>query len=397
MSEHAAGTGPAGVSSVVARLRPLPKVALHDHLDGGLRPATVLELAREDGYEGLPADDEAALAAWFAESADSGSLVRYLETFAQTLAVMQTEAGLRRVAREAVVDLAADGVVHAELRYAPEQHTERGLTMDQVVLAVEEGLREGEEEAAGAGHPVTSAALLTAMRHAGPGAEAAELTLRHTRREGSKVAGFDIAGAEDGHPPTRQLAAFRALREGCVHYTIHAGEAFGLPSIRDAVLTCGAERVGHGVRLVEDLTLDGRPVAEVARELPFHRWDAERLSRVRLGRLAGWIRDRQLPLELCPSSNLQTGAAPSWDEHPVTLLHRLGFAVTVSCDNRLMSRTTMSAELAALVERHGWSDEDLARVAVRSARSAFLPLDVREQLVRERVLPGYRLEAVPGG
>lgn len=397
MSEREPGTDPGGAGSVVERLRPLPKVALHDHLDGGLRPATVLELARQDGYAALPADDEAALAAWFADSADSGSLVRYLETFAQTLAVMQTEAGLRRVAREAVVDLAADGVVHAELRYAPEQHTQRGLTMDQVVLAVEQGLREGEEEAAGTGHPVTSAALLTAMRHAGPGTDAAELTLRHVRREGSKVAGFDIAGAEEGYPPTRQLAAFRALREACVHYTIHAGEAYGLPSIREAVLTCGGERVGHGVRLVEDLTVDGRPVAEAARGLPYHRWDAERLSQVRLGQLAGWVRDRQVPLEVCPSSNLQTGAAPSWDEHPVTLLHRLGFAVTVSCDNRLMSRTSMSAELAALVQRHGWTDEDLARVAVRSARSAFLPLDVRERLVRERLLPGYGVEALPGG
>lgn len=362
----------------------LPKVLLHDHLDGGLRPATVLELAQEQGYDALPASDVASLSRWFAESADSGSLVRYLETFDHTVGVMQTADALARVARECVVDLAADGVVYAESRYAPEQHIAGGLSLDEVVEAVNRGLREGEEEVAGAGGRIRVRAMLTAMRHAARSQEIAELTIRHLDEE---VCGFDIAGAEDGFPPTRHLPAFDHLRQHNAHFTIHAGEAFGLPSIWEAIQFCGAERLGHGVRIVDDIFLDDRPVAEdvpgaIARA-------AQDPGAFRLGPLAAYVKDRRIPLEMCPSSNVQTGAAASIEAHPITLLKDLQFRVTLNTDNRLMSATTMTREAQLLVDRAGWDLRDLRRVAVNAMKSAFLPFDERLEIIEGVLKPAY--------
>src|SRR3954452_19570871 len=303
-----------------------PKALLHDHLDGGLRPATIVELAEAVGHK-LPTRDPAALGDWFVAAADSGSLERYLETFAHTVAVMQTEESLHRVAKECALDLAADGVVYAEVRYAPEQHLERGLSLDQVVDTVNAGFVEGCAEAAALGRPIRVGVLLTAMRHAARSQEIAELAVRY---RDAGVVGFDIAGAEAGFPPTRHLDAFEYLQRENFHFTIHAGEAFGLPSIWQAIQWCGADRLGHGVRIVDDIT-GGR-----------------------LGRLASYVRDKRIPLELCPSSNVQTGAAPSIVEHPIGLLHDLRFRVTVNTDNRLMSGTSMSREMALLAEAFGW-------------------------------------------
>ncbi len=344
-----------------------PKVLLHDHLDGGLRPATVVELAAECGYGGLPTLDPAALGDWFYEAADSGSLPRYLETFAHTVAVMQTADALRRVARECALDLAADGVVYAESRFAPELHIEKGLTLEQVVEAVLAGFAEGEALAADAGTPITVRTLLTAMRHAARGREIAELAVAY-RDQG--VVGFDIAGAEDGFPPTRHLDAFEYLQRENAHFTIHAGEAFGLPSIWEAIQWCGADRLGHGVRIVDDITVgaDGRPV---------------------LGRLAAYVRDMRIPLEVCPVSNIQTGAAASIAEHPITLLKDLRFRVTVNTDNRLMSRTSMSYEMGRLVEEAGWSLADLRWVTINAMKSAFLPFDERLELIDTVIKPGW--------
>ncbi len=300
-------------------LRQAPKVLLHDHLDGGLRPQTIIELAADSGYDALPASEAEALGTWFRESADSGSLPRYLETFDHTLAVMQTRDGLFRVASECAQDLAADGVVYAESRYAPEQHLTRGLTLEGVVEAVNAGLRDGEAKAAAAGHPIRVTSLLTAMRHAAKSTEIAELAIRY-RDEG--VSGFDIAGAEAGYPPTRHLDAFEYLRRENFHFTIHAGEAFGLPSIWEAIQWCGADRLGHGVRIVDDITIDGSPFAEWVegdQDDPAALTSLE-LDRVRLGRLAAYVRDKRIPLEMCPSSNLQTSAALSIALHPITLL-----------------------------------------------------------------------------
>ncbi|MBO9554647.1 adenosine deaminase [Cellulomonas sp.] len=355
----------AGTGALVALIPTLPKVVLHDHLDGGLRPATIVELAAEIGHE-LPTTDPDELGRWFVEAASSGTLVRYLETFDHTVAVMQTEEGLRRVARESVLDLAADGVVYAEQRYAPEQHLQRGLTLQQVVDAVQAGFAEGIAEAAAQGRSIRIGTLLTAMRHADRGEEIAALTIEN-RDEG--VVGFDIAGAEDGFPPSRHEAAFRTLAAAHVPATVHAGEAAGLDSISEALHVAGACRLGHGVRIVDDITVD---------ELGD-----------KLGRVAHWVRDRRVPLELCPSSNVQTGAAASVAEHPVTRLKNLGFTVTVNTDNRLQSGTTLTRELTLLVEQAGWTLDDLQDVTVAAAANTFLHHDERTILIDTVIRPAY--------
>ncbi|GAB2609815.1 adenosine deaminase 1 [Paractinoplanes abujensis] len=346
---------------------PAPKALLHDHLDGGLRPATIIELAERVGHE-LPATDPAALGEWFVAAADSGSLERYLETFAHTVAVMQTVEGLHRVAKECALDLAADGVVYAEVRYAPEQHLERGLSLDEVVEAVNAGFAEGAAEAAAQGTPIRVGVLLTAMRHAARSQEIAELSVRF---RDAGVVGFDIAGAEAGFPPTRHLDAFEYLQRENFHFTIHAGEAFGLPSIWQAIQWCGADRLGHGVRLVDDIT--GTAAG----------------GDVVLGRLAAYVRDKRIPLELCPSSNVQTGAASSIAEHPIGLLHDLRFRVTVNTDNRLMSGTSMSREMALLSEAFGWGWSDLQWLTINAMKSAFIPYDERLAIINDLIKPGY--------
>ncbi|WP_405660417.1 adenosine deaminase [Streptomyces sp. RK9] len=349
------------------QIRRAPKVLLHDHLDGGLRPGTIVELARECGYEGLPETDPDKLGVWFREAADSGSLERYLETFAHTCAVMQTKEALKRVAAECAEDLAEDGVVYAEIRYAPEQHLEAGLTLEEVVEAVNEGFREGERRAKANGHRIRVGALLTAMRHAARALEIAELANRY-RDLG--VVGFDIAGAEAGFPPTRHLDAFEYLKRENNHFTIHAGEAFGLPSIWQALQWCGADRLGHGVRIIDDIKVadDGT---------------------VQLGRLASYVRDKRIPLELCPSSNLQTGAATSYAEHPIGLLRKLHFRATVNTDNRLMSGTSMSREFEHLVGTFGYTLDDMQWFTVNAMKSAFIPFDERLAMINDVIKPGY--------
>ena len=344
------------------QIRALPKVSMHDHLDGGLRPATVLELATEIGHP-LPAADADALGRWFVEAADSGSLVRYLETFDHTIAVMQTREHLRRVAAEFVEDLAADGVVYGEARWAPEQHTRGGLTQAEAVAAVAEGLRDGIGVSRARGHEIVVRQLLTSMRHVEPNLTAADLVLDD--RSGT-VAGFDIAGAEDGFPPERFLPAFVHLRTHGWPYTIHAGEAAGVESIAGAVLACGATRVGHGVRIVEDITGDT------------------------LGPVAAYVRDCRVPLELCPSSNVQTGAAASIAEHPIRRLDDLGFLVTVNSDNQLMSGTSLSREMSLLVSELGYDLDGLRRLTVNAAESAFWPYPDRRRLIEDVILPAYR-------
>jgi adenosine deaminase len=344
-------------------IRQAPKVLLHDHLDGGLRPATIVELAAEIGYLALPATDGLELAAWFREAADSGSLERYLETFAHTVAVMQTAANLTRVAREAVEDLAADGVVYAEIRWAPEQHTDSGLALEQVVEAVLAGFRTGEQAATEKGQRIRIGAILTAMRHAARSREIAELAVQF-RDDG--VVGFDIAGAEAGFPPTRHLDAFEYLRRENFHFTIHAGEAFGLPSIWEAIQWCGTDRLGHGVRIVDDITAGGT-----------------------LGRLAAYVRDKRIPLEMCPSSNVQTGAAQSIAEHPIGVLRKRQFRVTVNTDNRLMSGTSMTREMSLLTEAFGYGWADLQWFTLNAMKSAFIPFDDRLEIINGQIKPAY--------
>src|SRR6478672_464601 len=344
-------------------LRRAPKVLLHDHLDGGVRPATVVELAERVGYRHLPSTDVPELARWFREASGSGSLERYLETFVHTVAVMQTAEGIGRGAQECAEDLADDGVVYAEVRWAPEQHTDRGLSLDEVVDAALLGFRRGEAAAAERGHRTRIGALVTAMRHAARSREIAELAVEYRDRG---VVGFDIAGAEAGFPPTRHREAFEYMRRENFHFTIHAGEAFGLPSIWEAIQWCGTDRLGHGVRIVDDIDNDGT-----------------------LGRLAQYVRDKRIPLEMCPSSNIQTGAADSIDKHPIGDLRRLHFRVTVNTDNRLMSATSMTRELLLLSKAFGYDWADLQWFTVNAMKSAFIPFDQRLTLINEVIKPRY--------
>jgi adenosine deaminase len=356
------------VTATPEQIAQAPKVALHEHLDGGVRPATVAEIADEIGHD-LPVEAD-ALGTWFEEASSSGSLERYLETFVHTVAVMQRPEDLARVARESVLDLADDGVVYAELRWAPEQHLSAGLSLRETVDAVQAGIQEGKQLAAIEGQTIEVGQLLTAMRHADRGQEIAELVVEYRTRG---VAGFDIAGAEDGFPPILHLEAFEFLRRENAHFTIHAGEAFGLPSIWQAIQRCGAERLGHGVRIVDDIDFSD-PDAPI------------------LGDLAAYIRDRRIPLEMCPSSNLQTGAVPAMTsiaDHPIGKLKDLGFRVTVNCDNRLMSGTSMSREFQLLVDAFGYDLDDIRWFTVNAMKSAFLPFDQRLELINKVIKPGY--------
>ena len=343
-------------------IRRAPKALLHDHLDGGHRPATMVELAAETGYSGLPTTDPDDLGRWMARAAARHSLELYIETFVHTIGITQTPDAIARVAAECAEDLAADGVVYAEVRFAPELHTQRGLSMDEVVRSVLAGFADGSR-----GRNIRIVGLLCAMRSAAHSLEVAELAVRH---RDAGIVGFDIAGAEAGYPPTRHLAAFQYLQRANFHFTIHAGEGFGLPSIWEAVQYCGAERLGHGVRIAEDIgtDLDGQP---------------------QLGGLAAFVRDRRIPLELCPSSNVHTGLTPSIAEHPIELLRRLRFRVTINTDNRLMSDTSLSKEAHLCAEAFGWDMDDLRWLTINAIKSSFIPFDERLVLIDDVIKPGY--------
>ena len=351
----------------------LPKISLHDHLDGGLRPATILEIADAEGVAlpmdtetGAAIDDAGRLGQWFADQSDSGSLVEYLKTFDVTTAVMQSEAGLERIAREFVEDLVADGVVVGEIRWAPEQHVLGGLSLDAAVEAVQAGIDGAVGAARKAGSVIYVGQLVTAMRHLDRSVEIAQLALRH-RDKG--VVGFDIAGPEQGFPPHRFVEAFDLLAREMFPVTIHAGEADGVESIRSALVDGRALRLGHGVRIAEDI---GNLAAADSSEAD-------------LGWVARWVLERGIPLETSPSSNIQTGAIEAWgtsmEDHPFDALYRLGFAVTVNTDNRLMSATTLTKELELLVDAFGYGIEDLLAFQLNAAQGAFLQWGESEEII----------------
>ena len=350
------------VPVTLEEIRVVPKVLLHDHLDGGLRPATIIELAKESGYQGLPSADVTELTRWMSGVAQRGKLELYLEAFQHTVGVIQTREALIRVAAECAEDLAADGVVYSEVRLAPELHVSRGLSLDQVVEAVLVGFRRGSS-----GRGITVYALLTAMRTAARSLEIAELAARH---RDAGVVGFDIAGAEAGSPPSRHLDAFQYVARENFHITIHAGEGFGLPSIWEALQWCGAERLGHGVRIIDDIQVvpDGTAT---------------------LGRLASYVRARRIPLEMCPTSNVQTGAVASIKDHPIGLLRELQFRVTVNTDNRLMSGVSLSSEFHALTEAFGYGWTDIQWLTINAMKSAFAPFDERLKIINTVIKPGF--------
>jgi adenosine deaminase len=356
----------ASTELTLEKIKRAPKVLLHEHLDGGLRPETVLELAREINYRGLPTSDPGELREWFISDAPGSDLVRYLEGFAHTTAVMQTRDQLERVAAESAIDLARDGVIYAEVRFAPEQHLNAGLSLVDVVRATLDGFALGTKEAANEGHRIVVRVILGAMRQANLSETIAELAVSF-RDEG--VCGFDIAGPEDGFRPTKHLRAFHLIQREDFHLTIHAGEAFGLPSIWEAVQFCNAERLGHGVRIVDDIT-----------EIDGHH---------ELGRLANYVRDRRIPLEVCPTSNVHTGAATSIATHPIDLLKRLRFRVTLNTDNRLMSGITLSSEFETCARTFDWTLADMEWLTLNAAKSTFYEFDQRLAMINNVIKPGY--------
>ncbi|MGD0469165.1 MAG: adenosine deaminase [Terriglobales bacterium] len=343
-------------------LQSLPKVLLHEHLDGVLRPQTVIELARDAGYGELPTSDPEALAQWFHRGANQGSLAKYLEGFTHTIAVMQTEEALERVAYEQAEDLSEDGVVYFETRFAPIFHTQRGLTHQQVVSAVLKGLERGRKD-----FGISSGLLICAMRNMDISLEMAELAVDFRSRG---VVGFDLAGEEGGYPPKKHVAAFHYIQRENFNITVHAGEGYGKESIWQAIQYCGAHRIGHGTRLIDDIAVvDGKAV--------------------KLGDLAQYVLDKRIPLEICLISNVHTGATPSLAEHPFKILYQERFRVTLNTDNRLMSSTSMTKEFEAAADTFGLSLDDFEKITINAMKSAFLPYNERCELIYSTIKPGY--------
>ena len=343
-------------------IRSLPKVLLHEHLDGGLRPSTVIDLAADLGYNGLPTTDATDLAKWFHRGAQKGNLPEYLEGFKHTTSVMQTAEALERVAFEFIEDMYNDGVVYAEVRFAPVFHTACGLTQDEVVAVVVQGLERGERT-----YGVEWGLIICAMRHLQNSLEAAELAIR-SRELG--VVGFDLAGGEDGFPPKKHMEAFQAIERANFYITIHAGEAYGPQSIWQALQYCGAHRLGHATRLRDDIEIcpDGS---------------------MKLGSLAQYILDRRIPLEMCLLSNLHTGACESLEDHPFGLFFRRGFRVCLNTDDRLMSDTTMTRETTLATELFDLNLNELEKLSLNAMKSAFAPYEKRIRLIFESIKPGF--------
>jgi adenosine deaminase len=343
----------------------LPKVLLHDHLDGGVRPGTVIELARDEKYKGLPTEDPAALAEWFHRGAQRGSLPLYLEGFAHTCGVMQSAEALERVAYEMMEDMRRDGVVYVETRFAPVLHTNRGLHNEQVLNAVLKGLERGRKD-----FGVEYGVIVCALRNMRVSEEMAELAVDFRERG---VVGFDLAGEEGGFPPKKHIDAFHYIQRENFNITIHAGEAFGKESIWQAIQWCGAHRIGHATRLIEDIAVDKRDPTKI----------------VKMGYLAQYILDKRIPLEICLTSNVDTGAVESIETHPFGIYKRYNFRVTLNTDDRLMSDTTMTKEFALAHRVFKLDLDDLEKITINAMKSAFIPYNTRTQLIFDVIKPGY--------
>lgn len=345
-------------------LRSIPKVLLHDHLDGGLRPQTVIELASDCNYNKLPTKDPEELADWFHRGANKGNLVEYLQGFEHTTAVMQSKDALIRVAYEMMEDMKNDGVVYVETRFAPVFHTNKGLYLEDTVQAVLEGLEKGKRDF-GVGYGL----ILCGMRNMKNTLEIAELAVNF-RRDG--VVGFDLAGEEGGYPPKKHIEAFQFIQRSNFNITIHAGEAFGKESIWQAIQWCGAHRIGHATRLIEDIITDsfGNVVA--------------------FGDLAQYILDKRIPLEICLLSNVHTGAVDRIENHPFGIFYKEKFRVTLNTDDRLMSNTSMTKEFLTAVKYFNLNFDDFEKITINSMKSAFIPYKERLHYIYNVIKPGYQ-------
>ncbi|MBX2977071.1 MAG: adenosine deaminase [Ignavibacteriaceae bacterium] len=345
-------------------IRSVPKVLLHDHLDGGLRPQTIIDLAKEIKYNSLPTNNPTELAEWFHRGANKGNLVEYLQGFEHTCAVMQTKEALSRVAYEMMEDMKKDGVCYVETRFAPVFHTSKGLYMDDVVNAVLEGLEKGKKDF-GVGYGL----ILCGMRNMQNTLEIAELAVNF-RNHG--VVGFDLAGEEGGYPPKRHIEAFQFIQRANFNITIHAGEAFGKESIWQAIQWCGAHRIGHGTRILEDLVRDkdGNVVA--------------------LGELSQYILDQRIPIEICLLSNVHTGAIDKLENHPFQQLYKLKFRLTINTDDRLMSDTTMTNEFMLAQKYFNLNLDDIEKLTINGMKSAFINYHDRLHYIYNVIKPGYQ-------
>jgi adenosine deaminase len=344
-------------------IQEMPKVMLHDHLDGGLRPETVIELAKDQKYDKLPTNDPGELAEWFHRGANRGSLPLYLEGFAHTCGIMQTGEALERIAYEMMEDMKRDGVVYVETRFAPVFHTDKGLHWGEVVSSVIRGLERGKKDF-GVGYGL----IISAMRNMNLSEEMAQLAVDFRDRG---VVGFDLAGEEGGYPPKKHVEAFQYIQRQNFNITIHAGEGFGKESIWQAIQWCGAHRIGHATRLIEDITISEGKV-------------------VKIGTLAQYVLDKRIPLEICLSSNVHTGAVKSLQEHPFGIYYREKFRLTLNTDNRLMSATTLSKEFQIAEEVFHLSFSEMEKLTINAMKSAFQPYNERIRFIYDSIKPGFQ-------
>ncbi len=345
-------------------IRSVPKVLLHDHLDGGLRPHTIAELAEKYKYKKLPTSDPEKLGDWFHQLANSGSLVEYLKGFTHTCAIMQTKEALERVAYEMIEDMKADGVCYVETRFAPVYHLKDDLHLDDTVKAVLSGLEKGRRDF-GVGYGL----ILCGMRNMKDTLEIAELAVNFRDRG---VVGFDLAGEEGGYPPKKHIEAFHFIQRANFNITIHAGEAFGKESIWQAIQWCGAHRIGHATNLKEDIVLD------------------ENGNVLRFGELAQYILNKRIPLEICLLSNLHTGAIDKLENHPFGLLFKEKFRVTINTDDRLMSDTSMTKEFMTAIKYFNLSLEDIEKITINAMKSSFINYDERLKYIYDVIKPGFK-------
>ena len=345
-------------------IKTIPKVLLHDHLDGGLRPQTIIDLAKELGYDKLPTKNPIELAEWFHRGANKGNLVEYLQGFEYTIAVMQTKEGLERIAYEMMEDMHNDGVVYVETRFAPVYHRLKGLYYEDSVNAVLTGLKRGKKDF-GVGYGL----ILCGMRNMKDTVDIAELAVNF-RNDG--VVGFDLAGEEGGYPPKKHIEAFQYIQRANFNITIHAGEAFGKDSIWQAIQWCGAHRIGHATRLLEDIVLDSNG------------------NVISFGELAQYVLDKRIPLEICLLSNVHTGAVDKIENHPFGILYKEKFRVTLNTDDRLMSNTTMTKEFLTAIQYFNLNFEDFEKITINSMKSAFIPYKERLHYIYNVIKPGYQ-------
>lgn len=334
-------------------LRALPKTVLHEHLDGSLRIDTILDLAQQFGYEGLPGSDNESLATQL-HMVGSGSLPRYLQAFDHTIAVMQHEEALNRVAFENLEDLANDGVVYAEIRFGPSLHTTGGLPRDAVVEAVIDGFARAKNE-----YGISWGIIIDALRQEHDSEAVAAVAIRYSRKG---VVGFDLSGPEAGYPVTDHLVALRLAKQHGLGITIHAGEGDGVHSIWKAVALGSARRIGHGVRIVEDCVIADGEIVE-------------------LGSVAQMILDHRIVLEVCPTSNRDTALVESPAHHPLGMLYRAGFAVTLSADNRLMSNITLTDEYISAEREFGFDQAVFDEMNRTALHAGFGDWTVRKTLI----------------